>query len=257
MGQSLWSVKMRAARGKRHELGGTHISGAERIVTETEIEQMTNSLIRRALSHSKGVADFIQVSLERVKAEEIDFIAPLPVYTSNTTTMEESRAEVVVKLQGIGIEKEKAEKLLSLMPSASGMRGAMIVDVHRLERIDGYGERGVRLTGMDYVENGFSYLPLELQTNTNFCEALALASKAQHAPGIVAEICISDDPDYTTGYVAWNEGYLRISHMKKIGDPNGGRIFIFDSNKAKLEECIAYLQEQKVLLRHPIVFREE
>lgn len=257
MEKSLWSVKMRAAKEKRHELGGTHISGAERIVTEAEIEKMTNFLIRRALSHSKGKPDFIQVSLERIKAKEVDYLTPLPVYTSTTKTMEESRAEVVAKLQEIGIDKEKAARLLAMMPSAARMRGAIIVDVHRLERIDGYGERGIRLTGMDYAEDDFSYLPNELQTNTNFREALALASKAQQAPGMVAEICISDDPDYTTGYVAWNEGYLRISHMKKSGDPNGGRIFIFDSHKAKIEECIAYLQEQKVLLLHPIVFQEE
>ena len=36
---------------------------------------------------------------------------------------------------------------------------------------------------------------------TTVKEALILASKLHHAH-IIAEVCISDDPDYTTGYFA-------------------------------------------------------
>lgn len=73
-----------------------------------------------------------------------------------------------------------------------------------------------------------------------------------NAPGIVAELCISDDPDYVTGYVGSLElGYVRIMKLKEMGDPNGGRIFLFDSSKASAEECIDFLQKKKVLVRSP------
>ena len=66
---------------------------------------------------------------------------------------------------------------------------------------------------------------------------------------MVAEICISDDPNYVTGYVASQKmGYVRIMKMKEMNDENGGRIFLFDSRKASAEECIQYLQEKKVLV---------
>ena len=45
-------------------------------------------------------------------------------------------------------------------------------------------------------------------------EALVLASKVQSAEGIVGELCWSDDPDYTVGYVACNGIYHRIPNMK-------------------------------------------
>ena len=47
-------------------------------------------------------------------------------------------------------------------------------------------------------------------------EALMLASKAASWPDVIAEVCISDDPDYTTGYIASKElGYLRIPNIKR------------------------------------------
>ena len=80
-------------------------------------------------------------------------------------------------------------------------------------------------------------------------EAIVLATKVANAPGMVAEFCVSDDPNYVTGYVASKElGYVRIMKMKEMGDENGGRIFLFDSRKAKAEECIEYLQKKKVLV---------
>ena len=86
----------------------------------------------------------------------------------------------------------------------------------------------------------------------HFNEAIVLATKVANAPGIVAELCISDDPDYVTGYVGSLElGYVRIMKLKEMGDPNGGRIFLFDSSKASAEECIDFLQKKKVLVRSP------
>ncbi len=62
----LYSVRMRAARGGPHEKGGHHISGAERIVKLEEVGAMVQSLADRALHHSKGTADFINI-LKRIR----------------------------------------------------------------------------------------------------------------------------------------------------------------------------------------------
>ena len=69
------------------------------------------------------------------------------------------------------------------------------------------------------------------------------------APGIVAEICVSDDPDYVTGYVASKSlGYRRIATIKERGDPSGGRIFLFRGPRSLVPDCIRFLQEQTVLV---------
>ena len=61
---------------------------------------------------------------------------------------------------------------------------------------------------------------------------------------------MSDDPEYVTGYISsLKHGYVRLTPLKDVGNPHGGRIFIFDSRKANIQDTIAYLEEQKVLVR--------
>jgi len=78
-------------------------------------------------------------------------------------------------------------------------------------------------------------------------EALVLASKVAAGSGIVAELCWSDDPEYTTGYVASGHGYIRIPHCKPLGNTVGGRIF-FVNPLADLSMLENYLQHQPVLV---------
>ena len=86
-------------------------------------------------------------------------------------------------------------------------------------------------------------------SKNHFREAIVLASKVQAAPGIVAEICVSDDPDYVTGYVASKSlGYRRIATFKERGDPSGGRIFLFRGPRSLVPDSIRFLQEQTVLV---------
>ena len=54
----LFSVKMRASRGCEH------VSGAERIVTPSATPETASALVRRALGHSKGDPDFINIKIE-------------------------------------------------------------------------------------------------------------------------------------------------------------------------------------------------
>ncbi|MGN0847472.1 MAG: 8-amino-7-oxononanoate synthase, partial [Kiritimatiellia bacterium] len=63
------------------------------------------------------------------------------------------------------------------------------------------------------------------------------------------EICVSDDPDYVTGYVATRElGYRRITVIKEAGDPNGGRIFLYRGARADVAKTIRFLEETPVLV---------
>ena len=80
-------------------------------------------------------------------------------------------------------------------------------------------------------------------------EALALATKVAHAPGVVAELCWSDEPDYTAGYVAsLQTGYVRFPRLKDIGDPKGGRVFFVNRDALNMTKLIDYLQFCPVLI---------
>ena len=77
---------------------------------------------------------------------------------------------------------------------------------------------------------------------------IVLASKVQSAEGIVGELCWSDDPDYTVGYVACNDIYHRIPSMKEFGSNLGGRVFFVKPN-TDLDCVITYLEKAPVLVQ--------
>ena len=70
-------------------------------------------------------------------------------------------------------------------------------------------------------------------------EALILASKVLASPFVLGELCWSDDPDYTTGYVSYSTTYHRLSPMKVYGSPIGGRAF-FITEEAPLDTLLQY-----------------
>ena len=93
MDESLYCVKMRASRN------GVHVSGAERIVPSDAVPTVTAQLAARALGHSKGVPDFINVKIER--PGEIVRLKALPVATHVTRTPTEGRALAAELLRGM------------------------------------------------------------------------------------------------------------------------------------------------------------
>lgn len=251
MHKNLYNIKMRAAQGGSHEKGGKHISGAERIVPEENILLTISHLLERSLTHSKGKADFINISLEEIK--EIEYIPSLPITTLEVNNYLEGRKCVIQCLKNIGLSHQQAHTILTNLIDGPDIRGAMLIDIHSLKRLEPNLNRGVRATGMDWDQN--IYLPLnslldrEGINNNHVREALALASKVARAPGIIAELCWSDDPEYTTGYVASEKcGYIRITHLKPPGVNRGGRVFCFDSTQATLEECINWLENQVIII---------
>ena len=238
----LYSVRMRAAQGGPHEKGGHHISGAERIVKLEEVGAIAQLLADRALHHSKGTADFINITVDVIPANEITYIDCLQVEEHRANTIAEAHQLAIELLQGTHITEVAIQNAMTFLKELdSSMRGAMLVDATTGKRID-VGNRGVRVSHMDSFDSE------SLGDNEHMREALVLASKVQSAEGIVGELCWSDDPDYTVGYVACNGVYHRIPNMKKLGSHIGGRVF-FVQPEIDRESVIEYLEKAPVLVQ--------
>lgn len=131
------------------------------------------------------------------------------------------------------------------------MRGSIVmVEGNRLEPDK---HRGIRATRMDITKDASLELhrlldAAGLSSNyTHISEALVLATKVASIDGTIAELCWSDDPFYTAGYVASKKlGYMRISHLKKEGDFRGGRVFFVDN--IELDKYIYDLEKSPVLV---------
>ncbi len=240
----LYSMKMRASRREGDQ--EVHVSGAEKILSEPELTDNAEALIGRALHHSKGSADFIQLKIQRTPAESLAWIDALPVRTLETKNAAEGRAAIRDLLEQLGLENSAA--ILERFHETYAMRGAMLLDADTLERLEPDGARGIRAT---YMDAEHSPLRSPHSGKNHFQEAMVLASKVANAPHILAEVCVSDDPDYVTGYVASRKtGYVRITNLKEPGDPDGGRIFLYRGPRAEVPKTIAYLEEQRVLVRN-------
>lgn len=239
----LYSVKMRASQrdGGRER----HISGAEKMVSEERLEKVVSQLMERALHHANGRADFVNLKVEAVSPEEVTHLEALPVTTCPVDTVEEGRRKLLELLAQAGIAR--GEEILARMEATYGMRGAMLLHVDTFQRLEPDQGRGVRATYMDAAQSR------EAGPGKNhFREALVLATKVAHQKNILGELCISDDPDYVTGYFASKElGYVRITKLKEPGSPNGGRIFLFRGSEEEARACIRYLEREKVLVHLP------
>ena len=245
-----YSLKMRASQqvSEGEKVHENHISGAERIVNRERVEAVCSAMVRRALTHSKGDPDKINIKIEKFSENELLVLKSLPVTRIDVENWQqglEKSFELIRKsVDGNNAIADFAKHLPELLRETFPMRGAMLYDIATGTRLEPDHERGVRATYMDALHSS------EVDGGKNhFNEAIVLATKVANAPGMVAELCISDDPNYVTGYVASKElGYVRIMKMKEMGDENGGRIFLFDSRKSSAEECIDYLQKKKVLV---------
>ena len=252
---ALFSVRMRAARGGPHERGGEHVSGAERIVPGHELCSTVRALVRRALASGLGEPDFVQVSLERLPSPPRR-VPALPVVTLTTGDPEEARAAAVALLAAAGVAEPAAREAVRLLaagpgPGGRNMRGAALVDAASGRRLEPDPARGVRVTRVDLAPEARRSWGARLRRaglgGRRVAEALVLASKVAWA-GVLAELCWSDDPDYTTGYVACRSfGYVRLPNVKPAGWPRGGRIF-FLAPGTDVPALVRRLEEEAVLV---------
>ncbi|MBM7622561.1 6-carboxyhexanoate--CoA ligase [Sporohalobacter salinus] len=257
MSDEFFSLRMRAAQGGKHQQGGRHISGAERIITEDKLEANINSLINRAREHSQGSADYINLTLEVLERANIEKISSLPITTITVDSYQVGRREAKELLMKLEIKEQVIKQAQHLLatganPAGDNMRGAIVMDLDTGERLEPDYYRGLRASKMDYTrEVKDRLINLLSQNNLNqshLPEALALATKVVSYLDIVAELCWSDDSNYTAGYVASKKfGYCRFPALKPSGLDKGGRVF-FVRLSTCLEKLVTYLEEKPVLI---------
>ena len=247
----LYSIRMRASGG------GKHISGAERIVSSAAIDRAVKELIDRAMNKDRA-PDQIAVQIEDLKGLSPRLLKALDVVTINAADPETGRADASQVLHMAGVSSKAVDTAVdqilgSAAPSGGNMRGAMIMDSETGERLEPDQERGVRASRLDWTDEARIAADRLLSgsglTHFRIREALALATKVVHAPGVIAELCWSDDPDYTAGYVAsFKTGYVRFPFLKREGEDRGGRAIFINRNTLDPAALLHYLQAEPVLI---------
>jgi 6-carboxyhexanoate--CoA ligase len=248
--ENLFSVRMRASKNGAHENGGKHISGGEQISTYSHLKHTVNVLLDKALTHSKGNPDFMQIQLELID-ELITKCEPLHIETIEVESVEEGQLIARNLLEKSGVPRACIEKAYQQMKECSGLRGAILFDIHTGERIDDRSDKGVRVSRMDWFTTNYekwaNYYKMPVSQRVK--EALVLATKVNRHPATVAELCWSDDPEYITGYVASKKaGYQRITRLKTYGDEQGCRIF-FVNGLSDLDSYIHYLEKEPLIIQ--------
>jgi 6-carboxyhexanoate--CoA ligase len=241
----MWSVRMRASRK------GLHISGAEGLFEEGEINRVLKEYAERARIHPRGPSDSITVTVERLGGKPRE-IAALPLMTLDCSSPREARMHAGALLRLLGVSSDSAQSAFRVLRSGTAMRGAALLHARSGRRLEPDRKRGVRASRLGIKRKALVSLSMRLGhlglDTTTVKEALALASKVASTEGIMAELCISDDPHYTTGYLASRRfGYTRLPNVKEKGAPHGGRVFFLEEG-ADVKRIIRYLQERPVIV---------
>ena len=203
------------------------------------------------MNHSRGMPDNIVITIEKIKQEP--FIIPLlPVSTITCDSPKEAERIIYETLISVGISKKAIKSGIKVVTGKISMQGASLILSDSGVRAEPDKQRGVRVSRLGIRKNigkGLSRRLAKKGINTKTVkEALVLASKVASCRGIAAELCISDDPDYTTGYVAVRKlGYIRIPNIKYEGSAIGGRVFFIDKG-SDVTHIIEYLEKTPVIV---------
>ncbi|WP_431028357.1 6-carboxyhexanoate--CoA ligase [Lysinibacillus sp. LZ02] len=235
-----YSVRMRAS------LHDKHISGGETLVPATRIHEVVNYLQQKAFSHSRGVPTNCHITIEAITEP----LVPITMLKVNETHCHTPLHALTDFITSHGISEIALKQAIQLLHANTNLRGAALLHATTGARLDLLANRGVRVTRIAYdapfLEKWCTQFPQ--YANARIEEALLLASAVASCDGIIGELCISDDPTYTTGYFGSAvSGYTRIHHMKKQGEECGGRVFFVKGN-TDIEETITYLQQKPLLV---------
>jgi 6-carboxyhexanoate--CoA ligase len=259
--KNLWSIRMRASKevqspkkskvqSPNTKIPEIHISGAEGLYEKSDIQKIVGRYIKRALNHPRGKADKIVVTIENVK-QSPKIIKALPVSTVSCRTPAEARSIIAELLQSLGVSKRSLNIAFEIIKKGN-IRGAAIITSEKGFRLEPDIERGVRVSRLGITKSALKVLSSKLSRyviNKEIVrEAIILASKVSSCKGTVAEICVSDDPSYTTGYVASRQfGYVRIPNIKHKKSKMGGRAF-FVKEGIDVKGIIEYLEKIPVMI---------
>ncbi len=254
----LWSVRMRASRKvtsqkskvKSSKNSGIHISGAEGLYEFPEIDTIMKGYFLRAMNHTKGNPDNVVMTIERIKQKPL-VIPLLPVTTVQCYFPIQALTVIRTLLSDAGISDKSIKNGIKVVTGGAVMHGASLILSESGIRVEPDKKRGVRVSKLGIHKDIEKPLSLRLAkkgiNNTTVKEAIILASKVASCRGVVAELCISDNPDYTIGYIASKElGYVRIPNIKKKGSIDGGRVFFIKEN-SDIKRIIEYLERTPVV----------
>lgn len=255
-----YSIKMRASRGFRDKSPGQkpvseHISGAERIVVKERIDDVSMLFIHRASKHEKGFPDFINLKIQAIDKDSIEYVASLPVFMIQVPDYTAARKACKALLLKSGISTDAIENGCEFLEKGyqdgRGLSGALVMDGSSSSILNPEG-KGVRATTMDFTDDAHGEIDSMLGrydlSHSRLKEALVLATKVAHAPYARAELCYSDNPDYHVGYVAIpNKGYFRIPHLKTPSSM-GGRIFFVHGDNFSWDIYSRYLRNTPVFI---------
>lgn len=252
MNELLNSIRMRAERD------GKHISGSERLIGDDQLIDVALELVQRALRHPRGQARQIKLRVDPVLPASLQTGKLPDLYNYRVGSWQQGRRLATSLLTDCGVSAAAADKAMAALangaaPGGKSMRGAMLVDADSGERLEADPARGVRASRMDLSASARAELRARLALfqldNPHVVEALTLAAKVISAPGMVAELCWSDDPDYLAGYVASaRSGYQRINLLKPQGEQRGGRAFFVRCERQALDVLVDWLQRQPLLI---------
>ena len=266
----MWSVRMRASKTVKREALSVksrkiqnsksknqnssqeiHISGAEGLYELPEVDRIAKEYFIRAMKHPKGMPDKVVITLEKVKQKPRE-VPILKFVTVQCNCPCGARKIISGLLSAGGVSDKAIRKSIRVVTSLAAMHGAALISCGSAARIETDKQRGIRVSRLGIDKESERRLQRRLSRsgiNTpTVREALILASKVASCKGVVAELCISDDPDYTTGYVASGKlGYVRIPNIKEKGSSSGGRVF-FVKDGADVERMIEYLERRPVVV---------
>lgn len=202
----MYSIKMRSSQQNEH------ISGAETICCKAEINDILLSFFKKGFNHENGEVDFLNLKVEKVTSP-LTAIQSLPIYDNNNNIYD-------LALQ-VNLSQDVLQKAWSYIEDNNNYSGAIILSANNGQRLDDTELRGIRVTNFMF-DSQHNY-------NDRVQDAIAIASCINRFTGVIAELCVSDDLNYTTGYFATtSSGYHRIKNIKQTGSRHGGRVIFVD-----------------------------
>ena len=125
----VYSIRMRAAKGGPHEQGGSHISGAERLVSLESLSRISEEFLQRALQHSKGRPDFINLQIDEIPDDSIVKVPALMVATTKSETIEDSHRVATQLLRQAQIHEQAIRTAFSkLSENTETVSGAWLIN---------------------------------------------------------------------------------------------------------------------------------
>ena len=261
---ALYSIRMRAFLEQKHLAGGEDIVDTSAL--PTRILELFDQGMSTSSKNPLAPPHSINIRIDPVHMEEIRNIPLLPVFCLQSTSHEKTwafltkafeRMEAIFGTPAMATHRHARDLLSKDHTTLSGASLLLSGGEHLTP--DGTGIRvthfGIR-PGLrtELMQESAVHLA---GSGRRFIEALQISSKILSHQETAFELCLSDNPDYTTGYLSVRGvGYIRLPFLKHPGLPSGGRIIgirkSFD--QATLSEIIHYLTEVPVLFtsRNPL-----